>query len=305
MNLKNIGTIKKVCSAVLLSGMVVVSVVATQPQKVEPVLAVANTEPHKSSIPPRTYEAREIASSRADKPYEPVRPTTDFTYTVKQGDTLSGLAATYGVTVDQVMAANGLDSDKLSLDQKLLIPVSGKVKAIKPDNKPVPQSVPKQVAKTAKKAQHPKAVVSRARYNGRTVGQLIKWSEARNIFSIGAVATVIDVNTGYTFKIKRKGGHNHADCEPLTSADTAIMKKIYGSWSWDRRAIVVQINGRKIAASMAGMPHGSSDIAGNGFSGHFDVHFLGSMTHGSEYTKSHVPMVDHDHQAMVKKAAGL
>lgn len=305
MNLKNIGTIKKICSVVLLSGMVVVSVVATQPQKAEPVMAVADIGPQKASIPPRNYEAREVVSSRADKPSKPVRPTADFTYTVKQGDTLSGLAATYGVTVNQIMAANGLDSDKLSLDQKLLILVSGKVKAIKPVNKPVPKPDSKQVTKPAKKAHISKATVSRARYNGRAVGQLIKWSEARNIFGIGAVATVIDVNTGYTFKIKRKGGHNHADCEPLTSADTAVMKKIYGSWSWDRRAIVIEINGRKIAASMAGMPHGSSDIASNGFSGHFDVHFLGSMTHGSEYTKSHVPMVDHDHQAMVKKAAGL
>ncbi len=301
MNLRSISTVKGIGSAILLSGIVIASVIVTQPKKVDNVSANSNIEPQKVSIQPRNYDSRKNVSSRADKPAEPVKPikpTTDFTYSVKPGDTLYDLAATYGVTVDNIMAANGLDSDKLSLDQKLLIPVSGKVKAIKPVHKTT-LTVVKQVQHT------PKVLVSRARYNGRAVGQLIKWSEARNIFGIGAVATVIDVNTGYTFKIRRKGGHNHADCEPLTSADTAVMKKIYGSWSWDRRAIVVEINGKKIAASMAGMPHGSDDVSGNDFSGHFDIHFSGSMTHGSEYTKSRVPMVDSDHQAMVRKAAGL
>jgi len=238
-----------------------------------------------------------VKPSAEAKPAKPVKPTVDFTYTVKQGDTLFDLAVTYGVTVDNIMIANGLDSDRLSLAQKLLIPVSGKIKAIKT----VDQAPPKLIKPAH---QTSKSDVSRARYNGRAVGQLIKWSEARKIYAIGDVANVIDVKTGYTFKIKRKGGHNHADCEPLTTVDTAVMKKIYGSWSWVRRAIVVEIEGKKIAASMAGMPHGSNNITDNGFSGHFDVHFLGSMTHGSEYTKSRVPLVDADHQAMVKKAAG-
>lgn len=301
MSLKTISSVKGLCSATLLSCLVMVSVVLTQPKQVDKVAPVPNDEQPQVSIQPRNYEARLIVSSRADKPVQPTqptKPTSDFTYSVKPGDTLSELAETYGVTVENIMAANGLGSDNLSLDQKLLIPVSGKVKAIPPKLKTAPKVV-------SQAQQTSKATLSRARYNGRAVGQLIKWSEASNIFAIGKIATVIDVNTGYTFKIKRKGGHNHADSEPLTSADTAVMKKIYGSWSWNRRAIVVEVNGKKIAASMAGMPHGSSSISGNGFSGHFDVHFSGSMTHGSEYTKSRVPMVDPDHQAMVRKAAGF
>ena len=85
------------------------------------------------------------------------------------------------------------------------------------------------------------------------------------------------------------------DTEPLTAEDTAIMKEIYGgAWSWDRRAILVKYDGHVYAASMNGMPHGTSTID-NGFDGHFCVHFTGSKTHGTD-------RVDEDHQAAVAQA---
>jgi len=306
MNLKTAIRCKGVCSAALLSCLVIALSVITQPAKVDQTKEVNNVEQTQVNVPPRKYDSHTAVGSRAEKPEKivepaalakPTKPTSDFTYTVMAGDTLSELALTYGVTVDNIMAANGLNSDKLSLEQKLLIPVSGNIQAV---------AAAKTAPKAVKQVQHStKPTDSRTRYDGRPAGQLVKWSEARNIFGIGETATVIDVNTGYSFKVKRKGGHNHADCEPLTSVDTAVMKKIYGSWSWNRRAIVVEVKGKKIAASMAGMPHGSSSISGNGFAGHFDVHFSGSMTHGSEYTKTRVPITDPDHQAMVKKASAL
>jgi len=122
---------------------------------------------------------------------------------------------------------------------------------------------------------------------------------ANNIFTRGSVAKITHVDTGLTFYAKRRGGTNHADCEPLTKKDTQIMKQIYGgSWSWSRKAIVVEVNGKKMAASMNGMPHGGSTISGNGFSGHFCVHFYGSKGHGN-------PRQDPDHQAMVRRAMGM
>lgn len=151
---------------------------------------------------------------------------------------------------------------------------------------------------------------------------LVPWFQnAENIFYIGAKAKVIDVGTKLSFYVKRTYGYNHADCETVTAQDTTTMKKIFGGqWSWERRAVIIVVNGKTMAASMAGMPHaGREDIKsdiwvndwrtggygagynldkvkGNNMSGHFDIHFLGSKTHGSD-------QVDDAHQTMVYKAA--
>lgn len=150
---------------------------------------------------------------------------------------------------------------------------------------------------------------------------IVSWfGNAENIFSIGDTAQVYDVRTGRTFNIKRTYGYNHADCETLTAKDTEIMLSIYGGgWSWERRPIIITVNGRKIAASMAGMPHAGVDsvsantyvssrsggygggsnldaVKNNNMNGVFDVHFLNSKTHGTS-------RVDSNHQKSLKEAA--
>lgn len=129
-------------------------------------------------------------------------------------------------------------------------------------------------------------------------GEFLNWAEVDKLFPKQARAEVIDVDTGLQFQIQRRGGYNHADVQPLTAVDTAIMKKIYnGQWSWKRRAVIIQLpNGPMIAASMNGMPHGQGAIKGNNFNGHFCVHFKDSKTHGSK-------KADQAHQMMVWKAA--
>lgn len=149
------------------------------------------------------------------------------------------------------------------------------------------------------------------------------WFEGGNkVFDIGKVATVYDVDTGRTFRVKRTFGDNHADCETLTSEDTRVMKEIYGGkWSWDRRAVILDVDGVKIPASMSGMPHAGVNseparvyvtnrsggfgrginldtIKGNGMDGHFDIHLLGSRTHGTN-------RVEPRHQSMVQKAIDI
>ena len=60
-------------------------------------------------------------------------------------------------------------------------------------------------------------------------------SDIQKIFARGVVAQITDVETGLSWRERRNGGTNHADCQPLTAADTAAMKKAYGGkWSWDR-----------------------------------------------------------------------
>lgn len=121
-------------------------------------------------------------------------------------------------------------------------------------------------------------------------------SDIQKVYSRGTIATVTDVKTGISWKVKRRGGTNHADTEPLTAEDTAKMKQAYGgSWSWNRRAIWVTVNGKTYAASQNGMPHAVYSITDNNFNGHFCIHFLNSRTHTGN-------RLDSAHQSCVKAA---
>lgn len=145
------------------------------------------------------------------------------------------------------------------------------------------------------------------------------WTEANEVFYVSGIAKVYDVRTGECFSIVRTYGSNHADCEALTTEDSDTIKEIWGgSWSWARRPVIIEISGRKLAASMAAMPHAGLEaqaegayvrnrskgygtgynldmIKKNGMDGHIDVHFLNSRTHGSN-------KVNKDHQDAVMEA---
>ncbi|MDM5294740.1 hypothetical protein QUF81_16420 [Peribacillus simplex] len=127
--------------------------------------------------------------------------------------------------------------------------------------------------------------------------EMLPWEIVNSIIPNKTNFTIIDIETGLSFKVQRRAGSHHADVQPLTKEDTQIMKKIYNNkWSWNRRAIIVLINNQMIAASMHGMPHGAGALQ-NGFSGHFCVHFSGSITH-------RLKNEDLSHKLMVLKAAG-
>ncbi|MEW9121585.1 MAG: peptidoglycan-binding domain-containing protein [Thermotaleaceae bacterium] len=120
---------------------------------------------------------------------------------------------------------------------------------------------------------------------GMNTSNISTWSwfgKIKDIIPRGTTFKITDVETGKSFYAKRTYGTNHADSETLTKEDTAIMKGLYGQkWSWDRRAIIVEVGDIKLPASMAGMPHGTQFIKDNNMEGHFDVHFLESKTHGT------------------------
>lgn len=127
--------------------------------------------------------------------------------------------------------------------------------------------------------------------------EMMPWEEANQVLPKYTKFTVKDVETGKQFRVQRRAGSQHADVQPLTSKDTAIMKKIYnGKWSWKRRAIIVIKDQEKIAASMHGMPHGAGALKNN-FPGHFCIHFFGSTTHRTNH-------MDLSHKLMIYKAAG-
>ncbi|WP_059170784.1 hypothetical protein [Bacillus sp. FJAT-27445] len=127
--------------------------------------------------------------------------------------------------------------------------------------------------------------------------KMAPWHEADKLFPRYAKFTVVDAETGLKFRVQRRAGSRHADVQPLTSNDTAIMKKIYnGKWSWKRRAIYALHGKNRIAASMNGMPHGAGALK-NKFPGHFCIHFYKSSTHSKRE-------MDLSHKLMVYKAAG-
>jgi len=192
-------------------------------------------------------------------------------YHVLAGENLWLLAKRFGTTEAAIMSTNHLHSNLLQVNQPLFI---------------TRDSV------QAAKIPYPFAV----RKDG--YGELLDWEYANWVLDTGNTAVLKDLDTGKTFKVRRLGGSNHADMEPVTPADTAVMKDIYGGqWSWNRRAVLVFVDGKVIAGSMAGMPHSVETITDNNFAGHFDLHFLNSRTHNTN-------SIDLQHQAMVQKAAG-
>jgi hypothetical protein len=130
-------------------------------------------------------------------------------------------------------------------------------------------------------------------------GDPLDWKEVDKLFPRYVTANLIDIETGKRFEVVRRGGTYHADIQPLTAKDTKILQEIYlGSWSWKRRAVVMELGQIKIAASINGMPHGQGIIKENEFPGHFCIHFLNCRVHKSR-------KIDTAHQMMVWKAAGL
>ncbi len=192
-------------------------------------------------------------------------------YTVAPGDDLASLAERFGTTREVIADASGIPvSQTLYPGMSLRVPTSDPAKV-----------EPRQAAVA------------------------VSWSEVNDMWEVGTVAQVMDVRTGNIFYVMRRGGWAHADVEPVSAKDTVTILSDYGGeFSWARRPLVVTINGQRIAASQNFMPHGSKDIAGNDFPGHFCIHFLGSTTHGSIYTSNGVPTLDPAHQRCVQEAVG-
>ena len=94
----------------------------------------------------------------------------------------------------------------------------------------------------------------------------------------GARFTVTDVRTGKSFRARRFGGWYHADSEPITKEDTAIIKSLEG-FSWNRRPCWITYKGKTVAASMHTMPHMANPTTTNGYDGHFCIHLLNSKVH--------------------------
>lgn len=172
------------------------------------------------------------------------------------------------------------------------------IQTVDPATKLTPTEVIQELKKTTVKL--PVQVASRGLPAGNGKGAVIYdwWTHASSYWPCGTVATVIDVQTGISFKVQRTMGTNHADVEPVTTTDSAAIKRAWGgNFSWERRPVVVIYGNYRMAAGMTSTPEGSEQITNNGVTGHMNIHFLNSRTHGSN-------RVDPDYQAAIKVAAG-
>ncbi|SHK43563.1 LysM peptidoglycan-binding domain-containing protein [Tepidibacter formicigenes] len=216
---------------------------------------------------------------------------TYIDYTIKSGDNFWSLSLKYGIPYQELLDTNNATSSTiLNIGDVIKVPQH---------NIPVMDTI------------------------GEQYGEYLDWWDAAQyVIPIGAEFKVVDFNTGKSFMAKRTYGANHADVETLTLEDTKIMKEIWGgSWSWVTRPVILEYNGRKVAASASGMPHAGNDvdpanvntnwrsgdygfginfdsIKGNGMDGHFDIHFLNSTSHNTG-------KISESHQKSVKISAGI
>ncbi len=213
------------------------------------------------------------------------------TYQVQKGDTIWSVAQKFGIPQNELASANSFSLNSyLSIGQIIKIPVHTIAVKQVPDPK---------------------------------YGEVLDWfTEAQYVFSIGKVGKFIDLQTGKSFMAKRTIGASHSDTETLTAQDTQTMKEIFGgTWVWNKRPFILEVDGRRFAVSVAGMPHAGADgvpflqnvgnrsdswgygpnydsISGNGMDGHFDVYFLNCLRHNDN-------KIDSYHQYAVATAGGL
>ncbi|MGI6778219.1 MAG: LysM peptidoglycan-binding domain-containing protein [Acetivibrionales bacterium] len=235
---------------------------------------------------PQMQKPSNPANSSSQKPY-----ITYEKYSIRKGDYFWDIAMKHGIPMDELLKANNMtESTVLYEGDVIKIPVH---------HIPIKQTA------------------------GEKYGEYLDWwSEAQYVIPSGSVFELVDFYTGKSFMAKRTTGANHADVETMTAADTAKMKAIWGgSFSWERRPVIIKYNGRKLAASATAMPHAGNDAAAggkhtswrsgdygagynydwvknNGMDGVFDIHFPNSSRHSDG-------KVDEKHQANIRIAAGL
>ena len=117
-----------------------------------------------------------------------------------------------------------------------------------------------------------------------------------NVLRKGHYGTIYDIDTGISLRIKRMGGHYHADVEPATSADTAKLLRVAGGhFSWDSEAVILKAGGKYVACGINTLPHGDQTIYNNHYDGQFCLHMSGSRTHASSKENDH-------HQSSIDRA---
>jgi LysM repeat protein len=121
---------------VVLAGALVIAAIALF--MLPALLGVGGGGASSSASP--TGSGRAPAATSSAVPATPAAPTQQI-YIVKSGDTMSRIAAKFGVTPEDLCAANSAtikNCDKIALGQQIIIPVPGSSGAVTPSGSAAP-----------------------------------------------------------------------------------------------------------------------------------------------------------------------
>lgn len=233
------------------------------PYKAQPIKPSTSVVPPSTSTQTPSTNTQTSGSTTTATTPTPVKNFPSITYIVQSGDTAATIAKKFNTTAQNIMKYNYMGvNDWFNIGQKIAI------------NGYAPRDY---------------AVIPGMDKAPTKYGHVVDWfRDGQYILKRNSTLTIIDFATRKQFNAKVMGGFNHADIEPLTMQDTAIMKSLFGSWTWTPRPVVVYINGMNIAASLSGMPHSFDTTPTNGVSGHFDVYLKNSIPHESFVSQSYV-----------------
>lgn len=125
------------------------------------------------------------------------------------------------------------------------------------------------------------------------------YTQVKPTIKSGQKITVFDPATNLQWTLRLYSLGHHADSEPLTATDTAIMFKAFGyTNTWTPKPVYVKLpNGTWTLATMHNVPHLTGSIQDNNFDGHLCVHFLRTL----EECAANDPDYGMTHQKAIRK----
>ncbi|MET0787655.1 MAG: LysM peptidoglycan-binding domain-containing protein [Cellulomonas sp.] len=163
------------------------------------------------------------AAAPAPAPAAPAQAAGSISYTVRSGDTVTGIAAAKGTTVAAIVAANGLDARALiRIGQTLTVPV------------PVAAPAPAAVGNTFAGRTYAESVVAAANANLATLRGSTVPSKADMQGKIAATARAMGVDPALALAVAfQESGFNHAVVSPANAIGTMQVIPSSGAWASD------------------------------------------------------------------------
>lgn len=191
-------------------------------------IGAAGAAPAPRAAAPKATPARPAA------PKPVPAPVSSGSYTIKSGDTLSGIAARHGVKLSAVLSANRLTMSSIIYPgHKLVIPGAG-TSTIKPASSQPPAAVIPLVPSTFLGFSYPKAVVSSANQNKALLNAspVPTREQMKQIVADTARRMGVSPSLAMAFAYQ-ESGFNHRSVSPANAIGTMQVIPSSGGWASD------------------------------------------------------------------------